>query len=109
MAVYRVRTFSGVTRRETSRKNANSTEEAVRESLATARAHRGDYVVAQSTRADKAGILTEAYLVRYQTATERAAARHAAAVDSEEDLLIAVMSLIPGPWSGPGYFAEGEG
>jgi hypothetical protein len=101
MADYRVRIFDGASRKEKSRQIARSTREAVRDCLRVARERRGDYVVAQSTRQDEGGTFAEAYVVRYMTASELAAAKRTA-VESEEDLLIAVMGLVPGPWSGPG-------
>lgn len=67
-----------------------------------ARERPGDYAVAQSTREDAGGVLAEAYIVRYLTPAEVVAAKNAAAIATEEDLLISVMGLIPGPWSGPG-------
>lgn len=102
LANYRVRVFDGTSRKEVSRKGARSTEEAVRECMRVARERPGNYAVAQSTRQDAGGVFAEAYLVRYMTPAELATANAAAAVESEEDLLIAVMGLIPGPWSGPG-------
>jgi len=74
----------------------------VRECVRIARERPGDYAVAQSTRRDPGGVFAEAYLVRYMTPSELAAAKSAAALESDEDLLISVMGLIPGPWSGPG-------
>jgi hypothetical protein len=70
--------------------------------MRVARERPGEYAVAQSTRQDVGGVFAEAYLVRYLSPAELAAATGAAKVESEEDLLIAVMGLIPGPWSGPG-------
>ena len=102
MANYRVRLFDGTSRKEISRKGAQSTKDAVRECMRVAREHPGDYAVAQATRQDVGGVFAEAYLVRYMTPAEVAAAKAAAAVESDEDLLIAVMGLVPGPWSGPG-------
>jgi hypothetical protein len=58
--------------------------------------------LAQSTRQDPGGVFSEVYLVRYMTPAELVAAKAAAAVESEDDLLVSVMGLIPGPWSGPG-------
>jgi hypothetical protein len=66
-----------------------------------ARERPGDYALAQSTRQDPRGVFAEAYLVRYMTPTELVTAK-AASVESDEDLLVSVMGLIPGPWSGPG-------
>ncbi len=102
MPNYRVRVFDGDTRMEISRRSARSTQEAIRVCIRTARERRGCYAVAQSTREDQGGVFAEAYLVRYMTPAETAAARAAAGLESNEDLLIAVMGLIPGPWSGPG-------
>jgi hypothetical protein len=102
LAHYQVRVFDATSRQEISKKHAGSTKEAVRECIRVAREHPGDYAVAQSTRQDAHGVFAEAYLVRYMTPAELAAAKAAAAVESEDDLLIAVMGLIPGPWSGPG-------
>lgn len=70
--------------------------------MRVARERPGDYALAQSTRQDPGGVFSEAYLVRYMTPAELVAAKVAAGVESEEDLLISVMGLIPGPWSGPG-------
>ena len=95
---YRVRVFDGISRKEVSRRSAPSTKEAIRACMKGARERPGDYAVAQSTRQDAGGVFAEAYLVRYMTPDELAAAK----VESEEDLLISVMGLIPGPWSGPG-------
>jgi hypothetical protein len=47
-------------------------------------------------------LFAEAYVVRYLTPDELGAAKSAAKVEIEDDLLISVMGLIPGPWSGPG-------
>jgi hypothetical protein len=102
LANYRVRVFDSASRKEISRQNARSTKEAVRECMRVARERPGDYALAQSTRQDLGGVFSEAYLVRYMTPAELVAAKVAAAVESEEDLLISVMGLIPGPWSGPG-------
>lgn len=99
---YRIRVFDGKSRHEVSRKSAASTKDAVRECMKVARERPGDFAVAQSTRQDAGGVFTETYLVRYLTPPELAAAKRAAAVESEEDLLIVVMGLVPGPWSGPG-------
>jgi hypothetical protein len=97
-----VRIFDGASRKEKSRQIARSTREAVRDCLRVARERRGDFVVAQSTRQDEGGTFAEAYVVRYMTASQLAAAKRGGAVESEEDLLVAVMGLVPGPWSGPG-------
>jgi len=102
LANYRVRVFDGTSRKEIKKQSARSTKEAVRECLRIARERPGDYALAQSTRQDPGGVFTEAYLVRYMTPAEVVAAKAAAAVESEEDLLVSVMGLIPGPWSGPG-------
>jgi len=102
LAKYRVRVFDGTSRDEVSRRSAPSTKDAIRECMRVARERPGDYVVAQSTRQDAGGVFAEAYLVRYLTPTEWAAAKSAATIESEENLLIAVMGLTPGPWSGPG-------
>ncbi len=99
---YRVRVFNGTSLNEVSRKSAPSTKEAIRACIKVARERPGDYAVAQSTRRDAGGVFAEAYLVRYLTPDELAAAKRTAMVESEEDLLIVVMGLIPGPWSGPG-------
>lgn len=101
MASYRVRISDGKSRKEVSRKGARNTKDAIGECLRIARQRPGDYAVAQSTRRHNAGILTEAYLVRYMTPAELEAAKSAVA-ESDEDLLIAAMGLVPGPWSGPG-------
>jgi hypothetical protein len=69
--------------------------------MRVARERPGDYVVANSTRQDAGGVFAEAYLVRYLTPAQLDAAKGAAQVESE-DLLIAVMGLTPGPWSGTG-------
>jgi hypothetical protein len=82
--------------------SARSTKEAVQECIRVARRQPGDYAVAQSTRQDAGGVFAEAYLVRYLTPADLIAAKAAAEVESEEDLMIAVMGLRPGPWSGPG-------
>lgn len=99
---YRVRVFDGASRKEVSRRSSPSTKEAIRGCIKVARERPGDYAVAQSTRQDASGLFAEAYVVRYLTPAELGAARSAARVDTEDDLLIAVMGLIPGPWSGPG-------
>lgn len=102
MANYRVRVFDGASRKEISRQGSPSTKEAVRECMRIARERPGDYALAQSTRQDPGGVFSEVYLVRYMTPAELVAAKAAAAVESEDDLLVSVMGLIPGPWSGPG-------
>lgn len=99
---YRVRVFDCMTRKEVSRRSAPSTKEAIRACIKVARERPGDFAVAQSTRQDAGGVFAEAYLVRYLTPDELAAAKRTATVESAEDLLISVMGLIPGPWSGPG-------
>lgn len=99
---YRVRVFEGSTRKEVSRRSAPSTKEAIRDCIKVARERPGDYAVAQSTRQDATGLFAEAYVVRYLTPAELGVARRAAQVETDEDLLVAVMGLIPGPWSGPG-------
>jgi hypothetical protein len=72
-----------------------------------AREQPGDYALAQSTRQDAGGVFAEVYLVRYMTPAELIAAKASAAVESDEDLLIALMGLVPGPWSGPGSITPG--
>jgi len=99
---YRVRVFDGTSRQEVSRRNAASTNEAIRDCIKVARERPGDYAVAQSTRQDASGLFAEAYVVRYLTPAELQVTKSAAKVGTAEDLLIAVMGLIPGPWSGPG-------
>jgi hypothetical protein len=99
---YRVRVFDGTSRMEISKRSARSTKEAVRECMRIARERPGDFALAQSTRQDPGGVFAEAYIVRYLTRAELVAAKVAAAVESDEDLLVSVMGLIPGPWSGPG-------
>jgi hypothetical protein len=98
---YRVRVFDGTSRKEISKQSARSTKEAVRECIRIARERPGDYALAQSTRKDPGGVFAEAYLVRYMTPAELVAAKARAAVEADEDLLVSVMGLIPGPWSGP--------
>jgi hypothetical protein len=102
LANYRVRVFDGTSRKEISKQSARSTKEAVRECMRIARERPGTYALAQSTRQDARGVFAEAYLARYLTPAELVTAKAAAAVESEEDLLVSVMGLIPGPWSGPG-------
>jgi hypothetical protein len=99
---YRVRVFDGTSRQEMSRRKAPSTTEAIRDCIKVARERPGDYAVAQSTRQDASGLFAEAYVVRYLTPGELQVAKSVAKVETAEDLLIAVMGLIPGPWSGPG-------
>jgi hypothetical protein len=53
-------------------------------------------------------VFGEAYVLRYMTPAELIAAKAAAAVESDGDLLIAVMDLIPGPWSGPGSITRDD-
>jgi hypothetical protein len=79
----------------------------LRDCLRIAREQPGDYALAQSTRKDAGGVFAEAYVVRYMTPAELIAAKTSAGVESDEDLLIAIMGLIPGPWSGPGAIPPG--
>jgi hypothetical protein len=94
--------FDGTSQKEVSRRSARSTKEAIRDCVEVARERPGDYAVAQSTRQDAGGLFAEAYVVRYLTPAELKVAKRAASVETDEDLRIAVMGLIPGPWSGPG-------
>jgi hypothetical protein len=102
VANYRVRIFDGRSRKEISKQSASSTKKAVEECIRIARERPGDYALAQSTRQDPGGVFAEAYLVRYMTPADLVAAKAAGAVESDVDLLVSVMGLIPGPWSGPG-------